>query len=172
MADKWLSAIFAGYKQHAGGRWAKNLKVIDWDELHEAKHISPVYLQDLPSDQVWPQMKGEDFIFPSINGDLCQPGLRATEMSRRAVRRNRKQREKEKEEEEKNKLEDKQQAEKEVKQKQRDIQMKEEDFWTVNSSLYAFLRSIRIAGKQLVCILTWYSHSWEATCMHFLMVFA
>ena len=92
MADKWLSGIFAGYKQHAGGGWAKNLWVIDWDELNESKHISQVYLRDLPSDQVWPQMNGEKFIFPLINGDLNQPGLKATEMSRRAVRRSRKQR--------------------------------------------------------------------------------
>ena len=134
MADKWLSGIFAGYKMQAGGGWAKNLWVINWDELNESKHISQVYLRDLPSDQVWPQMNGEKFIFPLISGDLNQPGLKATEMSRRAVRRNRKQREKQKEEEEKNTFEDSEQAEREVKQKQRDIQMQEEDFWTVNSS--------------------------------------
>ena len=95
MADKWLIGIFAGYKQHAGGGWAKNLSVIDWDELNESKHISQVYLRDLPSDQVRLQMRGEDFIFPFINGDLNQPGLKATEMSRRAVRPSRKQREQE-----------------------------------------------------------------------------
>ena len=38
-------------------------------------------------------------------------------------------------------------------------------------TLYAFLRGIRIAGKQLVCIFTWYSCSWEATCMHFYVFF-
>ena len=134
MADKWLCGIFAGYKQHAGGGWAKNLKVIDWYELDESKHISQVYLRDLPADQVWPQMKDGRFIFPFTNGDLNHPGFKATEMSRRKVKRDGQQREKEKEEEEKNKLEDKLKAEKEEKQEQRDIHMKAEDFWTLNSS--------------------------------------
>ena len=74
-----------------------------------------------------------EFIFPLINGDLNQPGLKATEMSRRKVKRDRKQREKEKEEEEKRQLEEKQKADKEEQQEHRDIQMKEEDFWTDNS---------------------------------------
>ena len=96
MADKYMCGISAGYKQHAAGRWAKNLKVIDWDELNESERISQVYLRDLSADQVWPQMKEGRFIFPSMNGDLNQPGLKATEMSRRKVRRDRKQREKDK----------------------------------------------------------------------------
>ena len=106
MADKWLCGIFAGYKPHAGGGWAKNLKVIDWDELNGSKHICQAYLRDLPADQVWLQIKEGKFICPVINCDLDQPGLRATEMSGRKVKRHRKQREKEKEEEEKNRLED------------------------------------------------------------------
>ena len=108
MAHKQLYGIFAGYKQQAGGGWAKNLKVIDWDELNEPQHISKPYLRDLPADQVWPQKEDVKFIFPSINGDLNQPGLKATEMSRRKVKRDRKQREKEKEEEEERQLEDRQ----------------------------------------------------------------
>ena len=63
MADKWLSGIFAGYKQQAEGGWAKNLWVIDWDELNDSKHISQVYLRDLPHEQVWLQMNGENLDF-------------------------------------------------------------------------------------------------------------
>ena len=107
MADKWLLGIFAGYKQQAGGGWANNLWVIDWDELNESKHINQVYLRDIPHAQVWPQMNGDKFIFPLVNGDLIQPGFKATELSRRALKRSRQQKAKEEEEEEKNKLEDK-----------------------------------------------------------------
>ena len=64
-------------------------KVIDWDEVNEQKHTSEVYLGDLPSDQVWPQIIHGKFYFPLAEGELNQPGLKATEMSRRQIKKDR-----------------------------------------------------------------------------------
>ena len=76
MADPWLPGFFAGYKQQAGGGWSGNLKIIDWDEMNEAHHISQIYLRDLPADQCWPQMKNGNFVFPFVDNDLKQPDLK------------------------------------------------------------------------------------------------
>jgi hypothetical protein len=43
MGQKVLSGIFLGYIQHAGGGWANDLQIIDWDEIDTAEHKSDVY---------------------------------------------------------------------------------------------------------------------------------
>lgn len=78
-----------GCKQQAGGGWSGNLKVIDQDEMNEQKHITQVYLRDSPSDQMWPQVVGGRFHVLLAEGELNQPGLKASELSRRQLRKDR-----------------------------------------------------------------------------------
>ena len=123
MLDKFLSGIPIGYKQQAGGGWSGNLRVLGWDELNEATHVSRVYERDLPADQARPQKVNHKFQSPLINRDLNQPGLKATEMSRRMIERQRMQKQKEDEERE---WVEKQEKEKELQRQEdeeTDIQM-------------------------------------------------
>jgi DNA (cytosine-5)-methyltransferase 1 len=134
MSNKHLSGLFLGYKQQAGGGWSDILWIADWDELNEAKHVSQVYPRDIPYQQVKPQLLNGEFIFPLVNGDLEQPGLKASELSRRAIKRQRQQKLLQKEEDERLKACEA----KTVKKKQEDDEyeemMQSEDTWTVNSS--------------------------------------
>ena len=98
MSTKLLHGFFAGYKQQSGGGWSGFLYVYDWDQVNEATHVSQIHKRCTPAEQVYPQMtKENEFIFPLARGDLKQPGLKAAEMSRRAIARQRMQEEKEKE---------------------------------------------------------------------------
>ena len=134
MSDKLLSGLLGGCKQQAGSGWSGTLYVYDWDEVNEASRVSQIYHRQIPAEQLYPQTtKDNKFVFPLADHELSQPGLKASEMSRRAIKRQRWQDEKEKEEEEhRKKLEKEQQIELAQKEEQ-DLQMKEDDFWLVNS---------------------------------------
>ena len=52
--NKLLSGIFMGYEEHAGGGWAGDLHILDWEELDNASHISQLKLKRLKADEVFP----------------------------------------------------------------------------------------------------------------------
>ena len=67
--------------------------------MNEAKRVSQVYIRKLPVDQAWPQMISGKFRFLLVDGDPNQPGLKETEMARRAIERQRMLRDREQHEE-------------------------------------------------------------------------
>ena len=73
-----------------------------------------------------------EFHLSIVDNDLKQPGLKATEMSRKALKRARAQRDAEAQDLEKRKLAEKERELKEEKKQKRDVQCSLEDFWTVN----------------------------------------
>ena len=52
--DKLLNGIFAGYGQHAGGRWDKTLLLADWEELQKQEIASQVRVKRFKAGEVHP----------------------------------------------------------------------------------------------------------------------
>ena len=96
--------------------------------MNESHPISQIYSRDLPEKQVWLQAKDREFVAPSANCGLNQPGPEATEMSRRKIRRDREQRQKEKEVEQKRRLEDKKKLKRKGSKDRRIYKCKEQIF--------------------------------------------
>ena len=72
---KVLSGIFVGYKQHHGGGWTGDLRIIDWIQMENAERPSEVYVKTFKSSEIHPVKLHDNFVFPCSTGDLRQPGV-------------------------------------------------------------------------------------------------
>ena len=70
-----LSGIFVGYKQHHGGGWTGDLRIIDWIQMENAERPSEVYVKTFKSSEIHPMKLYDEFRFPCSTGDLRQPGV-------------------------------------------------------------------------------------------------
>ena len=70
-----LSGIFVGYKQHHGGGWTGDLRIIDWIQMENAERHSDVYVKTFKSSEIHPVKLHDKFRFPCSTGDLRQPGV-------------------------------------------------------------------------------------------------
>ena len=72
--SKLLRGIFIGYHQQAGGYWSKDYMIVDWEDMHQATHISQVTVRRINSKQVFPQISDDgNWTFPCPTGELFQP---------------------------------------------------------------------------------------------------
>ena len=62
---KTLSGIFLGYALNAGGIWNGDYWILDWQQVHNADHVSHIHPRRIKHKEVFPvYLNGNRFRFP------------------------------------------------------------------------------------------------------------